>query len=95
MPDTPLFAAQASDPDAVIWHLRLDQAGRATLLYNDDEVAALSPAQAAAFLRAPDNPTERAEDLMAALTSNLAVVMHDHARISLESDLSRWIAQRY
>jgi hypothetical protein len=95
MPEAPLFAAQASDPDAIIWYLRIDQDGRVTLLYNEDEVAALTPAQSAAFMQAPDNPAERAEDLIAAITGDLAVVMHEHARISLESDLSRWIAQRY
>jgi hypothetical protein len=89
------FIARASDPDAVIWSLKIDQAGKATLLYNDDEVAELMPGQSTNIFRLQANPAERAEDLVDAITSDLAVLMHESARASLESDLSRWIAARY
>lgn len=89
------FNAQASDPDAVIWSLRIDQAGKVTLLYNDDEVAGLVPGEAASILKMEANPAERAEDLVGAITSDLALLMHESARTSLELDLSRWIAERY
>lgn len=87
------FECKALDPDAVIWLLRVAPTGSISLQYDESIVAQMSAPDSLAILKSEGTPTEIAEDIVTTLTSKLAVRIHEHARMSLESDLSRWIAE--
>ena len=86
------FQCEALDPDAVIWHLLVAPTGSITLRYDTCIVSSIAAQEGWAILRSDGTPSEIAEDIVVKLTSKLAVQIHEHASMSLESDLSRWIA---
>lgn len=94
-PDLMFFEGQALDPDAVIWHLRVTMSGSATLKYDETIVGELTPQTGLQMLRSEGGPLEIAEALLEKMTSKLAIEMHEHARMVLESDLSHWIAENF
>ena len=89
------FVIEAADPDAVIWRLRVERAGDAVLFYGEEVASHLPGRESLAILKSEGNPAELAEEFMAELTSQLAIRMHEHARMNLEADLSRWIAEQF
>ncbi len=90
-----VFLAEAVDPDAAIWYLLVDSRGHAMLQYDEDIVAGLTWIEGSSILRSERNLMERVEEFLAAILSQLAVQMHERARTSLESDLSRWVIENF
>ncbi|HEX6831889.1 MAG TPA: hypothetical protein VF132_00030 [Rudaea sp.] len=86
------FECEALDPDAVIWKLHMTYAGGAVLRYDDCIVAQMPILEGMRILQSENTPAEMAEEIVARMTSDLAVQIHERARMALESDLSRWIA---
>lgn len=89
------FECKALDPDAVIWQLRVAPTGSISLQYDDLVVSQMSALDSLALLKSEGTPAQVAEDIVTTLTARLAVAMHEHARMSLESDFSRWIAENF
>jgi hypothetical protein len=87
------FIAEAPDRDASIWMLWVEKCGRSILQYEGDIVAMIDCHQGAEVLHLDECPFERAEDLITLVTKDLAVQMDVNSRMSLETDLARWIAE--
>lgn len=88
-----IFVADAADKDATVWMLWVEKCGRSMLQYEGDIVAMLDCHQGAEILHLDECPFERAEDLLTRITQDLAIQMDVNARMSLETELARWVAQ--
>ena len=87
------FAAEAFDRNAATWMLWVEKCGRSLLQHEGDIVVDLSSHEGAAILHADDCPFERAEDLIRRICRDLAVVMDETTRASLETALAGWISK--
>jgi hypothetical protein len=89
------FECKTLDPDAVIWQLQVAPTGSISLRYDDSIVARMSASDSITLLKSDATPSDIAEEIVTTLTSRLAIRIHAHALMSLESDLSRWIVEHF
>lgn len=86
-----VLRARAREHDLGTWTLEAHHAGDVSLMLDGKEVASIAPKHAGPMVAGQACPYVRASEIIAALTSGLAIEIGARTRGELEVLLARWI----